>query len=50
MLVGPLRYQFAVAHVGFFHIFSGLDTHELCHQAVEDVFVVFGLVGVGVVE
>ncbi len=36
--------------MGFLYVFSGLDAHELCHEAVEDVFVVLGLVGIGVVE
>ena len=50
MLICPLGDEFAVAHVCFFYILAGLDAHQLSHHTVEDIFVVLGLVSVGVVE
>ena len=36
--------------MGFLHVLARFDTHQLGHEAVEHVLVVFGFVGVGVVE
>ena len=49
-LESPFGDELAVSHVGFLDILARLDAHELGHEAVEHIFVVFGLVGVGVVE
>ena len=49
VLVGPAGDELAVAHVGLLDVLARLDAHELCHEAVEHIFVVFGLIGVGVV-
>ena len=46
----PFGNQLAVAHVSFLNILARLNTHELGHQTVEHVFVVFGLVCVGAIE
>ena len=46
----PLGNELAVAHVSFLYVLARLDAHELGHEAVEDVFVIFGFVCLGIVE
>ena len=46
----PFGDELAVAHVGFLNVLARLDAHQLRHQAVEHIFIVLGLVGVGIVE
>ena len=50
MLKYPFGNQFAVAHVSLFYILTGLDSHELSHEAVKHILVVLSLVSVGVVK
>ncbi len=50
VLVCPFGDELAVAHMGFFNFLARLDALQLGEHAVEDIFVVFGLVCVGIVE
>ena len=50
MFVDPLGDELAVAHMGFLNIFAGFDTHQLSHKTIENVFVIFGFVCVGIIK
>ena len=50
LLVAPFANDFAIAHVCFLDVFSRLDASELSEQAIHNVFVIFRLIGVGVLK
>ena len=46
----PFGDELTVAHMGLLDVFARFNSGELGHETVEDILVIFGLVGFGVIE